>query len=509
MHPLAPHYERKTRSGRGKKRPRKSNASSSSTTLNHPSSSHPLDDTLDENDDESFYSNSSSSSQTSPHRPMLSLDGVKTSHEDTPGSGVVLDEEELRQRITTIYLVNLDDVDALFPYAMSDLRLAIVLKALRSTHGAVPKTSCLNIIHCKLWTGKGTSVLECQAHCVMGQNGKLLVLVCFLTDFSIFPLLFTPSPYPSLFSEFYKRNREQKASLGYVFEQHMTEFHEAGRLIHEQYGLLIDVEELMPALSMKQHSDTVLVIAEMVKDWTQLLSLRKSQQFQHDPANLAARARERMEFEAAAEAVTQGKWGKESQSFSQQILGASAGRGLQFTSGGTEASSSAPSHKVTVHDRKRDVLRAMQRILTPRKSKFDSNNEDTAGNGRTVESARIIPASATTTGILKGAIQLLTTVLDKKENKLKLKVKLKDARVQKRHILKKKYTSGPKTGCDPCHTRLLCGSVPDELESRSDVETGTPRKKKENKKEANSGTQCYFIFGSVRRWLELMAFGWV
>ncbi|GJQ89479.1 F-box/LRR-repeat protein 25-like protein [Tanacetum coccineum] len=32
-------------------------------------------------------------------------------------------------------------------------------------------------------------------------------------------LRFTPSPYPSLFSEFYKRNREQKASLGYVFEQ--------------------------------------------------------------------------------------------------------------------------------------------------------------------------------------------------------------------------------------------------------------------------------------------------
>ncbi|GJZ91872.1 hypothetical protein Tco_0663937 [Tanacetum coccineum] len=58
MHPLAPRYERKTRSDRGKKRSRKSNASSSSTTLNHPSSSHPLDDTLDKNDDESFHSNS-------------------------------------------------------------------------------------------------------------------------------------------------------------------------------------------------------------------------------------------------------------------------------------------------------------------------------------------------------------------------------------------------------------------------------------------------------------------
>ncbi|GJS29941.1 retrovirus-related pol polyprotein from transposon TNT 1-94 [Tanacetum coccineum] len=63
MHPLAPHYERKTRSDHGKKRPRESNASSSSTTLNHPSSSHPLDDTIDENDDESFHSNSSSPSQ--------------------------------------------------------------------------------------------------------------------------------------------------------------------------------------------------------------------------------------------------------------------------------------------------------------------------------------------------------------------------------------------------------------------------------------------------------------
>ncbi|GJW51650.1 hypothetical protein Tco_0093001 [Tanacetum coccineum] len=61
MHPLAPHYERKTQSDRGKKRLRESNASSSSTTLNHLSSSHPLDDPIDEDDDdddESFHSNS-------------------------------------------------------------------------------------------------------------------------------------------------------------------------------------------------------------------------------------------------------------------------------------------------------------------------------------------------------------------------------------------------------------------------------------------------------------------
>ncbi|GJR38786.1 hypothetical protein Tco_1214470 [Tanacetum coccineum] len=47
MHPFAPHYERKTRSDHGKKRPRELNASSSSTTLNHPSSSRLLDDTID------------------------------------------------------------------------------------------------------------------------------------------------------------------------------------------------------------------------------------------------------------------------------------------------------------------------------------------------------------------------------------------------------------------------------------------------------------------------------
>ncbi|GJX39831.1 hypothetical protein Tco_0253134 [Tanacetum coccineum] len=56
MHPYALHYKRKTRSDRGKKRPRESNTNSSSTTLNHPSSSHPLDDPIDENDDDSFHS---------------------------------------------------------------------------------------------------------------------------------------------------------------------------------------------------------------------------------------------------------------------------------------------------------------------------------------------------------------------------------------------------------------------------------------------------------------------
>nr|GEY53471.1 pentatricopeptide repeat-containing protein [Tanacetum cinerariifolium]GEY53692.1 pentatricopeptide repeat-containing protein [Tanacetum cinerariifolium] len=63
IHPIAPHYEQKTQSDHGKKRPHDSNASSSSTTLNHPSSSHPLDDIVDVNDEESFRFNSSSPSQ--------------------------------------------------------------------------------------------------------------------------------------------------------------------------------------------------------------------------------------------------------------------------------------------------------------------------------------------------------------------------------------------------------------------------------------------------------------
>ncbi|GKD38617.1 hypothetical protein Tco_1258824 [Tanacetum coccineum] len=63
MHPLAPHYERKTRSDHGKKRPRDSSASSSSTTLNHPSSSRPLDDTIDKNDEESVLQNPTHESQ--------------------------------------------------------------------------------------------------------------------------------------------------------------------------------------------------------------------------------------------------------------------------------------------------------------------------------------------------------------------------------------------------------------------------------------------------------------
>nr|GEV39455.1 hypothetical protein [Tanacetum cinerariifolium] len=63
MHPLAPHYKRKTRVDQGKKIPYESNASSSSSTLNHPPLSHPLDDSIDENDDEYFHSNPSSPSR--------------------------------------------------------------------------------------------------------------------------------------------------------------------------------------------------------------------------------------------------------------------------------------------------------------------------------------------------------------------------------------------------------------------------------------------------------------
>nr|GEU56097.1 retrovirus-related Pol polyprotein from transposon TNT 1-94 [Tanacetum cinerariifolium] len=62
MHPFAPHYERKTRSNHGNKRPHESNASSSSATQNHHSSSLSLDAIIDENNDESSHPNSSSPS---------------------------------------------------------------------------------------------------------------------------------------------------------------------------------------------------------------------------------------------------------------------------------------------------------------------------------------------------------------------------------------------------------------------------------------------------------------
>nr|GEV81115.1 hypothetical protein [Tanacetum cinerariifolium] len=82
MHPLAPHYERKTRSDHGKKRPRESNASSSSATKNHPSSSLPLDAMIDKNDDESPHPNSSSpSQQVSSSSTVISRVRQNPSHE--------------------------------------------------------------------------------------------------------------------------------------------------------------------------------------------------------------------------------------------------------------------------------------------------------------------------------------------------------------------------------------------------------------------------------------------
>ncbi|GKA88889.1 retrovirus-related pol polyprotein from transposon TNT 1-94 [Tanacetum coccineum] len=62
MHPLAPHYEQKTRADWRMKRPCESKASSSSTTQNPPSSPLQIDAMIDDNDDESFYSNSLSHS---------------------------------------------------------------------------------------------------------------------------------------------------------------------------------------------------------------------------------------------------------------------------------------------------------------------------------------------------------------------------------------------------------------------------------------------------------------
>lgn len=50
----------------------------------------------------------------------------------------------------------------------------------------------------------------------------------------------------------------------------------------------------------------------------------------------AARARERLDFEAAAEAIQKGQWGTESKFSPQQFVEFSANGGMQFTSGGLE-----------------------------------------------------------------------------------------------------------------------------------------------------------------------------
>jgi G patch domain-containing protein 1 len=50
----------------------------------------------------------------------------------------------------------------------------------------------------------------------------------------------------------------------------------------------------------------------------------------------AARARERLDFEAAAEAIAKGHWGKESKHSTQQFMEFPATGGMQFTSGGVE-----------------------------------------------------------------------------------------------------------------------------------------------------------------------------
>lgn len=51
----------------------------------------------------------------------------------------------------------------------------------------------------------------------------------------------------------------------------------------------------------------------------------------------SARARERLEFEAAAEAIQKGSTGKESKDTSQSLADLSASAGLQFTMSGSES----------------------------------------------------------------------------------------------------------------------------------------------------------------------------
>ncbi|GJX43339.1 retrovirus-related pol polyprotein from transposon TNT 1-94 [Tanacetum coccineum] len=92
MHPLAPHYEQKTRLDHGMKRCRYSKPSSSSTALNHSSSSHHLD----ENDEESFPS-------STPSLPQLIsslLNVVPRVFENLPYEKMIMLEKELSKSRT-------------------------------------------------------------------------------------------------------------------------------------------------------------------------------------------------------------------------------------------------------------------------------------------------------------------------------------------------------------------------------------------------------------------------
>ncbi|GKB13606.1 hypothetical protein Tco_0847529 [Tanacetum coccineum] len=86
MHPIAPHFERKTRSDLGKKRPHEQNASSSSTIQNHPPLSTPLDYMVDESDDESLHSNSSSPTPPNAPSKTTSTNQTSSSQENTSSS---------------------------------------------------------------------------------------------------------------------------------------------------------------------------------------------------------------------------------------------------------------------------------------------------------------------------------------------------------------------------------------------------------------------------------------
>ncbi|GJW14610.1 hypothetical protein Tco_0018743 [Tanacetum coccineum] len=78
MHPLASHYERKTQLDHGKKRPHELNASSSSTTLNHPSHLIRWMIQLMKIMMNHFIPILPLRPKTSPPRPMLSLEFIKT-----------------------------------------------------------------------------------------------------------------------------------------------------------------------------------------------------------------------------------------------------------------------------------------------------------------------------------------------------------------------------------------------------------------------------------------------
>ncbi|GKC37992.1 hypothetical protein Tco_1050376, partial [Tanacetum coccineum] len=130
----------------------------------------------------------------------------------------------------------------------------------------------------------------------------------------------------------------------------------------------------------------------------------------------AARARERLEFEAAAEAVTHRKWGKESQSFSEQILGASTAKSSDRSSLLRGDSSQLPFQD----DRRLHAKTQADRNPVQESNAYKHDQSNPSSKGKQNPPARKIAGKATRTNPVsapsKDALEHTKARLDVKVN---------------------------------------------------------------------------------------------